>query len=37
MQFFIYSKPLTQTSRCWGIENNKGGSNTHRVVIFRKT
>ena len=26
MQFFIYSKPLTQTSRCWGIENKKAAA-----------
>ena len=37
MQIFIHSKPFTKTSRCWGIENNKGGTNTHRVVIFKKT
>ena len=36
MQIFIHSKPFTKTSRCWGIENNKGGTNTHRVVIFKK-
>ncbi len=37
LQIFIHSHPFTKTSRCWGIENNKGGTNTHRVVVFRKS
>lgn len=37
IQNLIHSHPFTKTSRCWGIENNKGGTNTHRVVIFRKS
>lgn len=37
VKVLIHSHPFTKTSRCWGIENNKGGTNTHRVVVFRKT
>jgi len=37
LQILIHSHPFTKTSRCWGIENNKGGTNTHRVVVFRKS
>ncbi len=37
VKVLIHSQPFTKTSRCWGIENNQGGTNTHRVVIFRKT
>jgi hypothetical protein len=37
VKILIHSHPFTKTSRCWGIENNKDGTNSHRVVIFRKT
>lgn len=37
VQILIHTHPFTKTSRCWGIENNKGGTNTHRVVVFRKS
>jgi hypothetical protein len=37
MKVLIHSHPFTKTSHCWGIENNKGGTNSHRVVIFRKS
>ncbi|MFM8831553.1 MAG: DNA methyltransferase [Spartobacteria bacterium] len=37
VQILIHSHSFTKTSRCWGIENNKGGTNTHRVVVFRKS
>lgn len=37
LQILIHSQPFTKTSRCWGIENNKGGTNTHRIVVFRKS
>ena len=36
VKILIHTHPFTKTSRCWGIENNKTGTNTHRVVIFRK-
>jgi hypothetical protein len=37
IEILIHSHPFTKTSHCWGVENNKDGTNTHRVVIFRKT
>jgi hypothetical protein len=37
IEIIIHSHPFTKTSHCWGVENNKDGTNTHRVVIFRKT
>ena len=36
VKVLIHSHTFTKTSRCWGIENNKDGTNSHRVVIFRK-
>lgn len=27
---------FTKTAHCWGIQNGKGGTNSHRVVLFRK-
>jgi hypothetical protein len=27
---------FTKTSHCWGIENNKAGTNTNRIVVFQK-
>lgn len=37
VKVLIHYHPFTKTSRCWGIENNKDGTNSHRVVIFRKS
>jgi hypothetical protein len=38
VKVLIHSHPFTKTSRCWGIENNKGGTNTHRIAIsMRRT
>lgn len=36
IEILIHSHPFTKTSHCWGVENNKAGTNTHRVVVFRK-
>jgi len=36
LKTLIHSHPFTKTSHCWGIENNKDGTNTHRVVLFQK-
>jgi hypothetical protein len=33
----IHSHTFTKTCRCWGIENNKDGTISQRVVIFRKS
>lgn len=32
----IHSQPFTKTANCWGVDNNAGGTNTHRIVVFRK-
>jgi hypothetical protein len=32
----IHDATFTKTAICWGIENNRGGTNTNRVVLFRK-
>ena len=32
----INDQAFTKTSNCWGIENLKKGTNTNRVVVFRK-
>ena len=36
VKILIHSHPFTKTSHCWGIKNNKSGTNTHRVVLFQK-
>ncbi len=33
----INSQPFTKTANIWGIDNNKSGTNTNRIVIFNKT
>jgi len=32
----INSQVFTKTANCWGVSNNQKGTNTNRVVIFRK-
>lgn len=32
----IHSQAFTKTANCWGVDNNAGGTNTHRIVVFRK-
>lgn len=32
----INQQAFTKTSNCWGISNNKGGTNSNRIVILRK-
>ena len=32
----INDQKFTKTANCWGIDNNKKGTNTNRVVLFRK-
>lgn len=32
----IHSQTFTKTANCWGVDNNEGGTNTHRIVVFRK-
>ena len=32
----IHEQKFTKTSHCWGQENNVKGTNTNRIVVFRK-
>jgi hypothetical protein len=32
----INDQEFTKTSNCWGIRNRVGGTNTNRIVVFRK-
>ena len=32
----INSQTFTKTAACWGVQNNRKGTNTNRVVVFRK-
>ena len=33
----VNSQRFTKTANCWGVDNNSKGTNTNRVVVFRKT
>lgn len=35
-QVLINSQSFTKTSNCWGVDNNKRGTNSNRIVVFRK-
>jgi len=32
----VNSQTFTKTANCWGVRNNRGGTNTNRIVLFRK-
>jgi len=32
----INRQQFTKTSNIWGVGNNRGGTNTNRIVLFRK-
>jgi hypothetical protein len=32
----INSQQFTKTANCWGVKNNTKGTNTNRIVVFRK-
>lgn len=32
----INSQSFTKTAMCWGVQNNRKGTNTNRIVLFRK-
>jgi hypothetical protein len=32
----INAQRFTKTAACWGVHNNAKGTNTNRVVLFRK-
>jgi len=33
----INDQEFTKTANCWGVDNNAKGTNTNRVVVFRKS
>jgi hypothetical protein len=33
----INDQEFTKTANCWGVDNNSKGTNTNRIVLFRKT
>ncbi len=33
----INDQKFTKTANCWGVDNNSKGTNTNRIVLFRKT
>jgi hypothetical protein len=33
----INSQEFTKTAACWGVDNNRKGTNSNRIVVFRKT
>lgn len=33
----INDQKFTKTAQCWGIDNNRKGTNTNRIVLFRKS
>ncbi|MCQ8893562.1 MAG: site-specific DNA-methyltransferase [Methanolinea sp.] len=33
---FVNTQPFTKTSHIWGVDNNSSGTNTNRIVVFRK-
>ncbi len=35
-ELFINSQKFTKTSNIWGIRNNRDGTNTNRIVLFKK-
>jgi hypothetical protein len=32
----INDQEFTKTANCWGVDNNSKGTNTNRIVLFRK-
>ena len=32
----IHSQAFTKTSNCWGVSNNRQGTNSNRIVVFSK-
>ena len=32
----INAQNFTKTANCWGIDNNKSGTNTNRIVVLRR-
>ena len=32
----VNDQAFTKTANCWGVSNNRRGTNTNRIVIFRR-
>ena len=32
----LHTQNFTKTANCWGVDNNKRGTNTNRVVVLRR-
>jgi hypothetical protein len=32
----INAQQFTKTANCWGVANNRKGTNSNRIVLFRK-
>ena len=32
----LHTQDFTKTARCWGVENNRRGTNTNRVVVLQR-
>jgi hypothetical protein len=32
----VHAQEFTKTANCWGVDNNSKGTNTNRIVVFRK-
>ncbi len=37
ISILVNEQNFTKTSNCWGVSNNASGTNTNRIVVFRKT
>ena len=33
----VNEQNFTKTANCWGVANNRKGTNTNRIVLMRKT
>ena len=32
----LHTQDFTKTANCWGVDNNKRGTNTNRVVVLQR-
>jgi hypothetical protein len=37
LMILINSQEFTKTANCWGVKNNSKGTNTNRIVVFRRS
>jgi hypothetical protein len=36
LMVFINDQKFTKTANCWGVDNQSKGTNTNRIVVFKK-